>query len=343
MNFRDYIRSSIIKKNDRILEFGPLIRPLGSKRDYPNIYFADVKSTEEVKQLYASNDYLNATGITVDINSIVEIDYVIKDSYTKTFKNEKKFDVAYLSHVIEHMPDIISFFKDIVNILKDDGKLVLIYPDARYCFDHFRNGTTFIDAYDVYKTKAVNNKAVFDFTYNVIHENTEAFFWNSKDIQKKLPKNEFKTALKSSEESKRGVLPDDVHFWPFSDYQFIKFLYDMDRAGLLDFEICDFHETQYNTQEFMIVLTPKKDRNVDHKRYEEIISRISPAIKAIKARQENQELADKITRLEETLKMTNSELKTTNSELRNVYSSRRWRLATRVADAKRAIFRRKHG
>lgn len=328
MDFREYIRTKLLKKSDRILEFGPLIRPLVTKKDYPNIFFADIRSTEDIKRLYTSNDYLEATGITVDINSVVGIDYVIKDSYTETFKGEKKFDVVYLSHVIEHMPDIISFFKDVVNILKKDGKLILVYPDARYCFDHFRNGTTFIDAYDVYKSKSMNAKAVFDFTYNVIDENAESFFWNDEDLVEKLPRNDFKASLKALDDSKVNVLPDDMHFWPFSDYQFVKFLYDMDRAGLLDFEIIDFHETQYNTQEFMVVLTPKRNKENNYDKYKKIIASISPAVKANKARKEKRELVERVADLEH--------------ELESVYGSKRWRLSTKAADIKHVVFRRKH-
>jgi SAM-dependent methyltransferase len=335
MDFRDYIRTKLIKKNDRILEFGPLIRPFVSKKNYPNAFFADVRSTAEIKSLYTSNDYLQATGLTVDIDSIVEIDYVITKSYTDTFKNEEKFDVVYLSHVIEHMPDIISFFKDVGNILNKSGKLILIYPDARYCFDHFRNGTTFVDAYDTYMNKKMNANAVFDFTYNVIHENTESFFWNNKDLSKKLPNNSFKKSLKALEDSRSNILPDDVHFWPFSDYQFVKFLYDMDKAGLLDFEISDFHETQYNTQEFMIVLTPKKGKSINKDKYEEIISNISPAVKAIKDREEKQVLIERITDLE---KVVNE----TKNELRSVYNSKRWLLASKAAEAKQLVFKRKN-
>lgn len=335
MDFRDYIRTKLLKKNDRILEFGPLIRPIVSKKEYPNIFFADVRSTAEIKDLYTSNDYLEATGLDVDINEVAEIDYVITKSYTETFENEKKFDVVYLSHVIEHMPDIIFFLKDVANILKKDGQLVLIYPDARYCFDHFRNGTTFIDAYDIYRQKAINAKAVFDFTYNVVHENNPAVFWGKKNVADLLPKNEFKAALKSYDKAFINELPDDVHFWPFADYQFIKFLYDMDRAGLLDFEINDFHETQFNTQEFMIVLTLKNNKSGDYKKYKDILGRISPAAKARAALKEKQDLLKHVTNIED-------DLHKVQTELNGVYNSKRWRLASKVADMGNKITRRKN-
>jgi SAM-dependent methyltransferase len=325
----------LLKKEDRILEFGPLIKPLVSKKDYPNIFFADIRSTEDIKKLYTANDYLEATGLTVDINAVAEIDYVIKDSYTKTFKNEKKFDAIYLSHVIEHMPDIVFFLKDVANILSKDGKLILLYPDARYCFDHFRNGTSFIDAYDVYKNKENSRNRVFDFVYNVVSENNPKLFWNDTNITRLLPNNTFNKALKAYDKAAVGELPEDVHFWPFSDYQFVKFLYDMDRAGLLDFDISFFHETQPDTQEFMIVLSLKKKQTVAHAKYQKILSGISTANKANAALKEKNELLDQIANLQNLLKEQ-------KLELERIYSSKKWRIASKAADVKGAVFRRKH-
>lgn len=334
MDFRGYIRSNILKKTDRILEFGPLIRPLVSKKDYPHIFFADVRSTEDIKKLYTANNYLEATGLDVNIGEVVGIDYVISKSYTETFKKEKKFDVIYLSHVIEHMPDIIDFFKDITNVLNKNGKLVLIYPDARYCFDHFRNGSTFIDAYDVNRHKTVNAKAVFDFTYNVLHENNPETFWNMKNVSKLLPENKFKDAIDSYDKAFDNVLPDDVHFWPFSDYQFVKFLYDMDRAGMLDLEISEFEETRPNTQEFMIILTPKKDKTIDHQKYRKILSGISPGVKASNARKEIERLQSQNVELQQALAETRRELDA-------VYESKRWKMVSKVADTGRKVVRTK--
>lgn len=330
MDFRKYINNKLFKPSDRILEFGPLNRPITSKEKYPNIYFADIRSTDDIKKLYTSNDYLKSTGLSVDLDSIVDVDYVVGGSYSKTFKDVEKFDVVVLSHVIEHMPDIILFFKDVLSVLKKDGRLVIIYPDARYCFDHFRNGTSFIDAYDVYKNKKPNCNAVFDFTYNVVNENNPSFFWNDLKIINKLPKNKLIDAVAAYKKAFNDEMPEDVHFWPFSDYQFIKFLYDMDRAGLLEFEIRDFHETQKGNQEFMVVLSPKKVSKTDSMAYEDILSRISPAVKNVKAAKEKQDLTNRVAVLDQ----ARQERDLLKKELEDVYNSKRWKLVTKVMDMK---------
>lgn len=327
MDFREHIRTKLLKKNDRILEFGPLNWPIVTKEHYPNVRYSDIRNSNEVKKLYASNDYLESTGIKIDVKSIVDIDYVIDDNYKKTFKGVEKFDAVILGHVIEHIPDIIFFFQDVMNVLKKHGKLIIIYPDARYCFDHFRNGTTFIDAYDVYENSKNSSKRVFDFVYNVVHENRPTFFWGDEGLNKILPKNKFDDALVSYEKAKNNELPDDTHFWPFADYQFVKFLYDMDRAGLLDLNIVDFYETQHNTQEFMIILSPKTKKSINYSKYQKILSTTHPVDRARIALSEKENLQTRLTELEGLIKQK-------NTELTNIYESKKWRVANKAAKVK---------
>lgn len=243
-----------INKNARIIEFGPLNRPVVRKKDFKNVFYADVRTTNEIKLLYKNNNYLKSTGIQVDIDSIVDIDFVINDSYKNVFKNEEKFDVAILSHVIEHMPNIIDFFQDITSILKKDAKLIIIYPDKRYCFDHFRESTSFKDAYFVYKHQENNLKQIFDFVLNVIPENNPAFFWNNENLINKINTKSKESIIKEFNKIAKNQKTEDVHFWPFTDFSFLKFLYDLKKFELLSFRLIDFVPTQYNTQEFMCIL-----------------------------------------------------------------------------------------
>lgn len=326
MDYRDYVRNKIFKINDRILEFGPLIRPIANREQFPYIFFADIRGTEDVKKLYRKNEYLESTGLSVDLNQVAEIDYVIKKSYKETFKNIKKFDVVYLSHVIEHMPDIIDFFQDIRNIINNKGKLVLIYPDARYCFDHFRNGTTFVDAYDVYKNKENSGKRVMDFYYNVVKENNPLFFWNNTKQNDILPTTNFQKTLNVYEKALKGVLPDDTHFWPFSDFQFIKFLYDMDRANLLDFEIKEFHKTLPNSQEFMVVLEPKNNQNKVNN-YGQLLNEIDPIKNEIKSRKNIEYLKSELQKLK-------NENQNLSKEIKNIYNSKKWKYINKISEIK---------
>lgn len=350
MDFRSYVKEKLLKKTDRILEFGPLDRPLVTRTDYPDAFFADIRSTEEIKNMYKANEYLESTGISIPIDKIVDIDYVVTKSYTETFGGEKrKFDVLYLSHVIEHMPDIIGFFKDVKNILAKNGKIVIIYPDARYCFDHFRNGTTFIDAYEEHiLPKSRFASMVFDFTYNVVAENDASIYWSGKSVYRKMPKNTFMNAINHYNDAKKGQTPDDMHFWPFSDYQFVKFLYDLERAGMNDYVITDFHQTQNNTQEFFIVLELKNKHRKNHIEYQDLFKKLDPIALQGEMRSRLQELQDGTERdsLNEELAKRNSEIsllkesiKNVKKELDEVYSSKRWKYSSVLADLKNKILK----
>lgn len=243
LDYRKYI-NTIIDKNKRVLEIGPLNRTIISKHDYPNVFYADIRNTEEIKKLYTSNQYLEETNIKVDIDSIIDIDFVIKESYEKTFKNVDKFDYVVVSHVLEHIPDIIYFFQDIKKILKPNGKLIIIYPDKRYCFDHFRVESSFRDAYEIFINENKSNpKMVFDFIFNVIKENNPSYFWDASNLEEKPQSERFEKAKVAHEKTINNKPNDDIHYWPFTDYGFLKFLSDLSVSNLLDFKLLEFYET----------------------------------------------------------------------------------------------------
>lgn len=332
-DFRLHLVDNLLKKNDRILEFGPLTRPIVKKEHFPNSYYADIRSAEDIKKLYSDNFYLQSTGIKVDLESIVDIDYVIKGSYKKTFKNVKKFDVAILSHVVEHMPDIVDFFQDILNILKDDGRLILIYPDAEYSFDHFRNGSSFTEAYEVYTKQKSLGGRVMDFAYNVVAENNPFFFWNDVKENAKLPKNSFQDTLAIYHKALTGEYPDDVHFWPFSNHQLIKFFYDMDRASLLKFEIEEFFPTRENTQECMVVLKVNKKHAINHAKYRQLLDATSDSMLKIQYRQ----MSADYDQMKKDLATALAQKESIEQELQSVYSSKRWQYASKLANVKSKI------
>ena len=339
MDFREYAREKVIKKTDRILEFGPLNRPTVKRAEYPSVYYADIRNSEDIKKLYTGNDYLESTGIHVDLDTIVDIDYVVNDTYEKSFKGVEKFDVIILSHVIEHVPDIVNFFQEVTGLLKKNGKLVIIYPDARYCFDHFRNGTTFVDAYSAYAEKRMNYSAVFDFVNNVVHENDPSYFWNNESQNDILPTTEFTKTIQAYKNAKNDELPDDVHFWPFADYQFVKFLYDLDRAGLSHFEIGEFYETQENTQEFMAILKPKSSKAINKKMYAGLLKNLSPVNKEMKYRNQNITLSNDNASLAAEVQGLKHEYTRLINELSAVYSSKRWKYTAKLAEVKHRIGR----
>lgn len=252
---RDKIHNLIHSTDARILEIGPLNRPLITKDQYPNVLYCDIRSTEEVKALYSGDDYLDTTNISIPVEEIVDVDVVLEGSYEKTFSGQPGFDYIVASHVLEHVEDLLFFLQDVSKVLAKGGKLIIYYPDKRYCFDHFRSEASFRDAYDVYKKgRSALSRMVLDFFSTAINENAEIVFWNAVNMQNLLPSNDKDKAMDLYERSGKGEFMDDVHYWPFSDAGFLRFLHDAVRMDFIELSCEGFYPTLRNTQEFLVVL-----------------------------------------------------------------------------------------
>ena len=144
------------------------------------------------------------------------------------------------------------------------------------------------------------------------------------------PKNDFEKSMNAYDRVLKGNLPDDVHFWPFSDYQFIKFLYDMNRAGLLEFNIEEFHETQIGMQEYMVVLSPKnKQPGIS---YANILSKISPQVKNNIVAADNLKLKDELISLKQENLNLNKTVSDLNKTIANIYNSKRYRTIDKIVN-----------
>jgi hypothetical protein len=112
------------------LEIGALNNPFFEPKLYPNLKFIDVFSTEQLKQNYKEHP-------DVDINTIVNIDYVWKGQKYIELIPDVKFEQVFSSHNIEHQPNLIEYLNNISSVLKSDGLVYIVIPDKRYCFDHY--------------------------------------------------------------------------------------------------------------------------------------------------------------------------------------------------------------
>ena len=243
----------------RILEIGPLTDPIIIKsNEAPFVYYADIRSTEEVKAFYKNN-------ATVPQNQIVDIDFVIEKSYAETFNNEEPFDYIIMHHVIEHVPQLIRFFLDVSTALNDGGKLILTIPDARYSFDHNRVPTTFAELYDIYKRgDEVPAARTLDALLNVdVSSNPD----NKPDIMTDymhVPNGlgTVNEAIQAYEAATQGE-QFDVHYGVFSPATFLLNIYYLTEAGLFPYELTEFYTQEGFSIEFHAVLTKYESIRTD--------------------------------------------------------------------------------
>lgn len=117
------------------LEIGPSYNPLLPKSLGYNTVNVDHADASELRRKYASEG-------SVDVSKIEDVDYVWRGEPLSTLIGTARFDLVVASHVIEHAPDMLGFLKESEKLLKPEGKLLLVVPDRRRCFDFFRPVST---------------------------------------------------------------------------------------------------------------------------------------------------------------------------------------------------------
>ena len=75
-------------------------------------------------------------------SSDLDVDHVWRGQPLADLVGVGRFDTVVASHVIEHTPDMLGFLEQCDRALKPSGRLVLVVPDRRRCFDFFRPAST---------------------------------------------------------------------------------------------------------------------------------------------------------------------------------------------------------
>jgi len=111
----------------RGIEIGPSYRPLCPKGDGWNTLVVDHASKADLVAKYSA--------WKVDTSLIEDVDVVLGQDGLDAIGPKQGYDYILASHVIEHIPNPIGFFRACAELLKPGGKLRLAVPDKRFCFD----------------------------------------------------------------------------------------------------------------------------------------------------------------------------------------------------------------
>lgn len=102
----------------------------------------------------ASLRHKHATDTSINQATIPFIHYVWNGSISyRELTGGQRFQLIIASHVAEHVPDFVSWLRQLADILTPDGVLRLVVPDKRYCFDFRRRLSSFADVLAAYLEK----------------------------------------------------------------------------------------------------------------------------------------------------------------------------------------------
>jgi SAM-dependent methyltransferase len=243
----------------RGIEIGPLCRPLVTK-DRSSVFYVDHCSTTELKTKY-SNDS------NVDLEKIVEVDFIWKDQpLVQTVGNICPVDYVVASHVIEHVPDLVGWLKEMHQSLREGGSLILIVPDKRFTFDVQRRVTSYEEVRAAYveRRRRPGLRCIMDHFANVVH--ADCFqLWQDHSISSDLSFCHSPAFLSLAAEQYAEGRYIDVHCWVFTPWSFLELMGRISVEEHLGFEIAYFDTTHVNDLEFYIRLIRVPESGTDWK------------------------------------------------------------------------------
>jgi hypothetical protein len=179
--------------------------------------------------------------------------------------------------VIEHVPDMLGWMREIADVLKDNGILSLAIPDKRYTFDVLRELTspgTLVEAY-LLKKRRPGPREIFDHVSLAAKVDAKAAWRKRLDKRKLEHHGTIVTALEHAQANLSTEDYCDVHVNIFTSASFIDLLETASRLGLFDFLIEDFFDTAFDTVEFLVSLKRLPRNEGQEQRLEKQISSLT--------------------------------------------------------------------
>lgn len=234
------------------VEIGALCRPVVTRGD-GIIYYVDHTSTEELRQKYKNDP-------NVDIDALVHVDAVWGRQSLYEALGGKCVDYVIASHVVEHVPDLVSWFAELGAILKPDGQLRLAVPDKRFTFDLMREESRLSDVLSAYVVRAriPQPQAIIDHVINVRYDVSAGAIWLGQQANGR-PAHTFADAIATAQDAAENGSYHDVHCWVFTPRSFAMVCRQLAENGVLHMSCVNFFDTERNELEFHVHMQKCED------------------------------------------------------------------------------------
>ena len=236
----------------KILEIGPSCFPsiLPPKAGGGVVKYFDVVDAEELKKRETPSQ-----PDTPFHHAPSKIDYVSPNGDFSII--DEQFDLVFSSHSIEHQMNLVKHLQDVERILNDGGLFVLVIPDKRYCFDHYRQETTITEVLDRYFNKVDFRpfEDFIDYQMSLTHnEPARHWFGDHGDIEGQFTRENFEALSQRYIESKNADRYIDVHSLRLTPRSFERIINTLGKMGLTRFKVHRLCHTVWGRFEFSAVL-----------------------------------------------------------------------------------------
>jgi SAM-dependent methyltransferase len=233
------------------VEIGPLAWPVVRKSD-GDITYVDFADAETLRENH------RAAG-RVPIAEIVEVDAIWGvNTLQQAIGESRKVDYVIASHVVEHVPDLLGWLKELSAVLKPGGEIRLVVPDRRFTFDYIRHETqaSQVLAAHLLGARVPQTDRVLDFFLNYVDVDRQAA-WDGK-LGDLIPTASVRRGLALAEKVANGEYVD-VHCWVFTPRSLGALFARLAEDGFIDLECTHFEDTARGDYEFFIGLRPCAD------------------------------------------------------------------------------------
>jgi hypothetical protein len=218
----------------RFLEIGPLAAP-NVTPEMADVRYVDVVDREGLVAHYGGDP-------SVDVDLIPEIDFwLTRDDGTvgtlaEAVATAAPFHHVVACHVIEHVPDLVGWLRDVADVLVDGGHLLLAVPDLRFSFDARRPPATVGQVVQAHHDghRTPSGQAVYDHARTTVAFDAADAWAGVWPPEGRL--NPMAGVLPLLERQRAGEYVD-CHVWPMTPVRLVDILVDLLELGLLDFAV----------------------------------------------------------------------------------------------------------
>lgn len=235
------------------VEIGALASPLVKPED-GRILYVDYTDTASLKEKYRHDPNVVNENI-VDVGAIWG-----SQSLQDCIGTDTKVDYVLASHVIEHVPDLITWLAEIHAILKPGGSLRLAVPDRRYSFDYLRFETRIHDVLDAYlrRARVPLPRLIIEFNSLARVVDCRKAWDGVLDPAHLQPMGTKENGLSLAAQSLADGSYHDVHCWVFTPKSFAELCTELAELDLLNFACDSLIETARGELEFFVSMLPCK-------------------------------------------------------------------------------------
>lgn len=253
-SLKERIRDGIAMSSAKILEIGPLYRPFFHKSE-ANVIYVDHTDSESLRSKYKGDPY-------VKFSDIVDIDAVWGGNTLLGCLDGQKVDYIVASHVIEHVPDLITWLSELAEALHENGEIRLVVPDKRFTFDYTRRVSEppeVLNAF-LHGTRRPLPWNILDHLLNVRAVDVAAA-WAGPLRPDSLPLNHpFEMAMNVAKDAIATDHYHDIHCWVFTPHSLAQLMCFLAEHDFVKLRCVQFSDTPHLNLEFTVFLQPCDDR-----------------------------------------------------------------------------------